>query len=84
LPVLPGRVEGAVACEAVEAPQHLFIWANDIVDECEGVPGFVCALGTELDEATVLRDVAREYAEGIEACRDTFAWSRNRAREGRS
>jgi hypothetical protein len=29
--------------------------------------GFVCALGTEEDEATVCRDVARDCAEGIEA-----------------
>jgi hypothetical protein len=70
----------AITCEAVEAPPHLFIWVNDTIEECQDVPGFVCALGTEEDEAAVLRDTAREHAERVEVWRVTFAAARNRAR----
>jgi hypothetical protein len=70
----------AFVCDVVEAPPLLFIRQNDTEVECKDVPGFVCALGTDQDEATVLRDIAREYAEGIEAWRDAFAWARSRAR----
>jgi hypothetical protein len=56
---------------------------NDTLEECRDVPGFICALGTEQDEATVLRDAARDHAEGIEAWRDAFSWARNRARDRR-
>ncbi len=66
----------AITAEIVEAPPHLFIWLNDTPVECKDVPGFICAMGTELDEATVCRDVARDYAEAIEAWRDAFARAR--------
>ena len=71
----------AITCDVVDAPPRLFIWHNDTAVECKHVPGFICAMGTEEDEATVCRDVPREYAEGIEAWRDTFAWARQRKLE---
>lgn len=49
---------------------------NDTPVECKDVPGFLCAMGTELDEATVCRDVARDYAEAIEVWRGAFARAR--------
>jgi hypothetical protein len=71
----------AITCEMVEAPPRLFIWHDDTAVECKDVPGFVCAMGTEKDEATVCRDVARDNAEGVEAWRDAFAWARQRKGE---
>ena len=68
----------AITAEIVDAPPHLFIWLNDSLVECKNAPGFICAMGAELDEATVCRDVARDYAEAIEAWRDAFARARQR------
>lgn len=73
----------AITCEAAEAPPHLFVSVNDTMEECENVPGFVCALGTEEDEAAFLEDIAREYSEGIAAWRDAFAEARRPSRPTR-
>ncbi len=70
----------AITCEAAEAPPHLYVWVNDTIEECANVPGFVCALGSETDETSLLEDIAREYADGIAAWRHAFAEARCRSR----
>jgi hypothetical protein len=68
----------AVVAEVVEAPPHLFVWVNDTAVECETVPGFICALGTDQDEAAVLRHTRDSFPAKIAAWAAAFDRARRR------